>query len=92
VKDKPALRRLNVMLEKDTWLDEQASRAAFDRSKVLRALVAALRGSGMDLPRFESEEQLAVVCMLGLRSAAVQFPQYTPVKDKPGSVGRECVK
>ena len=92
MKDKRKFTRTNVMLDSEgnAWLDQQASGAALDRSKILRALVAALRASGFDLARFQSEDHLMVVCTAGLRSAAGQFPNYTLSKREPGSLGMKC--
>jgi hypothetical protein len=94
MKNKRASIRVNVVLdgEGNAWLDRHAGRASLlDRSKALRALVAALRASGLDLARFKSEQDLAVIATCGLRSAASQFPAYTLPKGKPGSAGAECV-
>lgn len=85
--------RLNVVLnaEDTAWLDRAATGTVFDRSKVIRLLLAGLRASGLSLERFGSELELGVVLTCGLRGAAAQFPQYTQPKDESGSVGQRCV-
>lgn len=79
MKNTRQLIRTNIVADAEAlaWVDQQTSGTALDRSKILRTLVAALRASGLDLTRFGSEQELAAVCTVGLRSAAAQFPNYT---------------
>ena len=73
--------RVNLVLNGalSHWLDQQteairrAGGAKVTRSGIVRAILAALRGSGLDLTRYRAEDQLMVVATVGLRSAALQF-------------------
>ncbi len=91
MKGKRAFKRISLMVDKNAWLDRGANRTALDHSKIVRALVAAFRASGLDLARFESEQDLAVIATCGLRSAASQFPGYRLPKREPGGVDQRYI-